>query len=36
MFGSHERWTYGAVIPGFSGILKKLIETKFGTDVEIS
>jgi hypothetical protein len=36
MFGSHKRWTYGAVIPGFSGILKKLIETKFGTDVAIS
>jgi hypothetical protein len=36
MFGSHERWTYGAVIPGFSGVLKKLLETKFGDAVELS
>jgi hypothetical protein len=36
IFGGPKRWTYGAVIPGFSGILKKLIETKFGTAVEIS
>jgi hypothetical protein len=36
MFGSHERWAYGAVIPGFSGVLKELLETKFGTAVEIS
>jgi hypothetical protein len=35
-FGGHGRWTHGAVIPGFSGILKKLVETKFGTAVEIS
>jgi hypothetical protein len=35
-FGSHERWTYGAAIPGFSEVLKKLLETKFGTAVEIS
>jgi hypothetical protein len=35
-FGGPNRWTYGAVIPGFSGILKRLIETKFGTAVEIS
>src|ERR1700728_4198780 len=34
-FGGHGRWTYGAVIPGFSGILKKLLESKFGTAVEI-
>jgi hypothetical protein len=34
IFGGHERWAYGAVIPGFSGILKKLLETKFGTSVE--
>jgi len=33
-FGGHERWTYGAVIPGFPGVLKKLLETKFGTVVE--
>jgi hypothetical protein len=36
MIGDDGRWTYGAVIPGFSGILKRLIETKFGTAVEIS
>jgi hypothetical protein len=36
IFGGAERWTYGAVIPGFSGILKRLIETEFGTAVEIS
>lgn len=35
-FGGPKRWTYGAVISGFSGILKKLIETNFGTAVEIS
>ena len=35
-FGSPTRYAYGALIPGFSGILKKLIETKFGTAVEIS
>ena len=35
MFGGHARWTYGAVIPGFSGILNKLLETKLGTAVEI-
>jgi hypothetical protein len=35
MFGGQARWTYGAVIPGFSGVLKKLLETKFGTAVEI-
>lgn len=34
--GGHGRWTYGAVIPGFSAILKKLLETKFGTAVENS
>src|ERR1700693_3588309 len=36
MFGGPRRWTYGAVIPGFSGVLKKLLEIKFGTAVEIS
>jgi hypothetical protein len=36
MFAAHERWVYGAMIPGFSGVLKKLLETKFGTAVEIS
>jgi len=35
-FGGHGRWTFGAVIPGFSGILKKLLETKFGAAVETS
>jgi hypothetical protein len=35
MFGSSMRFTYGALIPGFSGILKTLVETKFGTAVEI-
>jgi hypothetical protein len=35
-FGGHGRWTYGAVIPGFSGILKKVLETRFGTAAEIS
>jgi hypothetical protein len=36
MFGGNERWIYGAVIPGFSAILKQLLETKFGTAVETS
>jgi hypothetical protein len=35
ILGAKGRWTYGEVIPGFSGILKKLLETKFGTAVEI-
>ena len=35
-FGGHGRWTYGAMIPGFSRVLKKLLETKFGTAVEVS
>jgi hypothetical protein len=35
MFGGHGRWTYGALLPGLSGILKKLLETKFGTAAEI-
>jgi hypothetical protein len=34
-FGGPKRWTYGALIPGFSGILKKLVEAKFGTAVEV-
>lgn len=34
--GGIGRCTYGGVIPGFSGILKKLLETKFGDAVEIS
>jgi hypothetical protein len=34
-FGPPTRYAYGALIPGFSGILKKLIETKFGAAVEI-
>jgi hypothetical protein len=37
LFGSDSsRWTHGSVIPGFSGILKKLLDTKLGTAVEIS
>jgi hypothetical protein len=36
VFGGHGTWTYGAVIPGFSGLLKKLVETEFGTVVEIA
>ena len=36
ILGAKGRWTYGEVIPGFSGVLKKLLETKFGTAVEIS
>ena len=35
-FGGPKRWSYGAMIPGFSAILKRLIETKFGGAVEIS
>ena len=35
-FGGHGRWTYGALIPEFSGVLKKLLETKFGAAVEVS
>jgi hypothetical protein len=32
--GGPARWVHGAVIPGFSGILRKLLETKLGTAVE--
>jgi len=35
-FGGPKRWTYSAVIPGFSGILKKRLETKFATAVDIA
>lgn len=35
-FGSTTgRCTYGGIIPGFSAILKQLLETKFGTAIEI-
>jgi len=34
MLGGDGRWTYGAVIPGFTGILEKLLEADFGTAVE--
>jgi hypothetical protein len=34
-FGGHGRWTYGALLPGLGGILKKLLESKLGTAVEI-
>jgi len=33
--GSQRRFSYGALIPRFSGVLKKLLETEFGTAVEI-
>ena len=33
--GNQKRWSYGAVIPRFSGVLKTLLETKFGTAVEV-
>jgi hypothetical protein len=36
MFGGPERWTLSAVIPGFSEILKKLLETEFGSAIEVS
>jgi hypothetical protein len=35
IFGGQKRCTYGALIPGFSRILKKLVETSSGTAVEI-
>jgi hypothetical protein len=35
MFGGHRRLTYGALLPGLVGILNKLLETKFGTAVEV-
>ncbi len=35
-FGGTGRSTYGAVIPGFSDILKKLLGAKVGAPVEIS
>jgi hypothetical protein len=34
-FGGPERWTYGAVIPGFSRISKKLVEAKFGAAADV-
>jgi hypothetical protein len=35
LFGGHRRSTYGALLPGFAGILKKLLDTKSGTATEI-
>lgn len=35
-FGSDRRWNYGAIIPNFSAVLKKLLDVEFGTAVEIS
>jgi len=35
LLGSKERASYGAIIPGFSAVLKTLLETKFGTAIEI-
>jgi hypothetical protein len=35
-FGSQRRGIYGAVIPIFSAVLKKLLDIEFGTAVEIS
>jgi hypothetical protein len=36
LLGTDIRFTYTALIPGLSAILRKLLETKFGTAVEIS
>ena len=36
VFGGRKRMTYDALIPGFSDILKKLLEAKFGSAIEIS
>jgi hypothetical protein len=33
--GGPRLWTYNVVIPGFSGILQKLLAAKFGTAIEI-
>jgi hypothetical protein len=35
LLGAEGRFTYGEIIPGFSRILRVLLETKFGTAVEI-
>lgn len=35
MFGGHGRWTYGALLPGLAGNFEKLLETRFGTAVEV-
>jgi hypothetical protein len=35
LLGTRERCSYGEVIPGFSATLKKLLEIKFSTAVEI-
>jgi hypothetical protein len=35
-FGGPKRWTHGAVIPRFSGILKQLVEAESGTAIEIA
>jgi hypothetical protein len=34
--GSRGRWIYGAIIPGFSEILRKLLAAQFGTSREVS
>jgi hypothetical protein len=35
LLGTKKRCTYGEVIPGFSEILKKLLETEYGIAIEI-
>jgi hypothetical protein len=35
IFGSRRRSTYGALLPGFAGILKKLLDAKSGTATEV-
>ena len=35
-FGTKGHWRYGAIIPGFTAILKKLLDAPFGSAVEIS
>ena len=35
MFGGHGRRTYGALLPGLAGNFEKLLETRFGTAVEV-
>ena len=36
LYGGTRRLTYGAIIPNFSAVLKKLVDIKFGTAVEIA
>ena len=36
MLGSKDRFHWGAIIPDFSGVLKKLLESRFGSAIDLN